>query len=138
MSFSDPIQHGLPHRAPFIFVDRVLAAEPPRNAVCEVVFASGTPFFAGHFPNHPLVPGVILTEALAQTAGIAAGNPGNGRNYHLAAIRQMKFVAQVLPEQTIRLEATARGSMEGLLQFEVRATVDGNTVAEGVVILAVA
>ena len=138
MSTSDPIQHGLPHRAPFIFIDRVISAETPSHAVCEVAFPADTPFFAGHFPDHPLVPGVILTEALAQTAGIAAGNPGNGRNYHLAAIRQMKFIAPVLPEQAIRLEASARGGMEGLLQFEVRATFDGIAVAEGVVILAVA
>src|SRR2546423_7330604 len=62
----------LPHRPPFVFVRRVLARERGVSAECETQFSRNDPMFAGHFPGDPLVPGVILTEALAQTAGIAA------------------------------------------------------------------
>ena len=65
-------------------------ARAGQSAVCTKRFAASEPFFRGHFPGNPLVPGVILTEAAAQTAGIAAGEPG--RIYHLSAIRQMKFI----------------------------------------------
>ena len=72
----DPIGHGLPHREPFVFVERVVECAPGGRAVCVKTFAEGEPFFRGHFPGNPIVPGVILTEALAQTAGIAAGGAG--------------------------------------------------------------
>ena len=91
MEAPDPIRCGLPHREPFVFIDEVVAVEPGRSAVCTKLFSASEPFFRGHFPGNPLVPGVILTEAAAQTAGIAAGEPG--RIYHLSAIRQMKFIA---------------------------------------------
>ena len=63
---------GLPHRPPFVFVREIIARDPGVSAQCAMVFAAADPMFAGHFPGNPLVPGVILTEALAQTAGIAA------------------------------------------------------------------
>jgi 3-hydroxyacyl-[acyl-carrier-protein] dehydratase len=63
---------GLPHRPPFVFVRELIACEPGVFAEGATTFASDDPMFAGHFPGNPLVPGAILTEALAQTAGIAA------------------------------------------------------------------
>jgi 3-hydroxyacyl-[acyl-carrier-protein] dehydratase len=80
----DPIALGLPHREPFIFVDRVVTHVPGESAEAVKVFPAETPFFAGHFPGAPLVPGVILAEALAQTAGLAAGQPG--KSFRLAAL----------------------------------------------------
>ena len=133
MPSSDPIECGLPHREPFIFIDEVLSAEPGVSAICVKRFAASEPFFRGHFPGQPLVPGVILTEAAAQTAGIAAGTPG--KRYHLSAIRQMKFIRAVLPESVVEFAATKTGGMGGLLQFQVSAKVGGETVAEGVIIL---
>jgi 3-hydroxyacyl-[acyl-carrier-protein] dehydratase len=82
---ADPVALGLPHREPFIFVDEVREILPGESAICAKTFPPEEPFFRGHFPGDPLVPGVILTEALAQTAGIAAGQPGRG--FRLAAIR---------------------------------------------------
>lgn len=94
--------------------------------------------FAGHFPDDPVVPGVILTEALAQTAGIAAASaydPQNAPRFLLSAIRQMKFFAAVRPETKVVLCAKKLGVVDQLLQFEVEAQVDGKTVAAGQLVL---
>ncbi|MEO6053637.1 MAG: 3-hydroxyacyl-[acyl-carrier-protein] dehydratase FabZ, partial [Chthoniobacterales bacterium] len=88
-----------------------------------------------HFPDNPIVPGVILTEALAQTAGIAAASAGASRRFLLSAIRSMKFPKAALPEKTILLEAKKVGEMGSLFQFETKASIDGETVAEGTIIL---
>lgn len=132
----DPRAHGLPHAEPFIFVDAVEETRAGEFARCRVVFGMDRDFFRGHFPGNPIVPGVILTEALAQTAGIAAGSgAGIKRGFLLSAVRTMKFKRAVLPGETILLTATKRGEMAGLLQFETVATVAGEIVAEGQIIL---
>lgn len=91
--------------------------------------------FAGHFPGDPLVPGVILTEALAQTAGIAAHEESSGRRFLLSAIRQMKFFQAVRPEEKIVLRARKIGEVGELLQFEVEALIDDTLVAAGQLVL---
>lgn len=128
----DPVACGLPHREPFIFIDAVVEHEPGVSATCTKYFAASEPFFRGHFPGRPLVPGVILTEAAAQTAGIAAGGKAS---YHLSAIRQMKFMRPVGPDTRVEFRAVKTGGMGGLLQFQVSAKVTGETVAEGTIIL---
>ena len=133
MSGVDPVSLGLPHREPFVFVDEVVEVVAGESASCRKTFPADTPFFRGHFPGDPLVPGVILTEALAQTAGIAAGQPGKA--FRLSAIKGMKFLAAVRPEETIDLRARKLGSVGGLWQFEVSATVNGKAVAEGAIVL---
>lgn len=129
----DPEELGLPHRPPFRFVDFVLEHQPGESALCTRVFAPEDPLFQGHFPGHPLVPGVLLTEALAQTAGIAAAR--GGRPMLLSAIRGMKFPGSALPGETILLHATKRMIAGPLWQFDVKAEVAGRTVAEGSVVL---
>jgi 3-hydroxyacyl-[acyl-carrier-protein] dehydratase len=130
---ADPVALGLPHREPFIFIDEVLAVEPGESAVCQKTFPPDEPFFRGHFPGDPLVPGVILTEALAQTAGIAAGQPGRG--FRLSAIKAMKFPGAVRPAETIKLCARKVAAVGGLWQFETEARVADRTVASGVIVL---
>ena len=133
MTEHDPIALGLPHRAPFVFIDEVLELRPGEFAHCRKTFPTGEPFFRGHFPGDPIVPGVILTEALAQTAGLAGG--GEGRAFRLTAIKSMKFPGAVRPEEQISLRAEKRGAVGGLWQFEVSARVGERVVAEGTVVL---
>jgi 3-hydroxyacyl-[acyl-carrier-protein] dehydratase len=125
--------HGLPHRDPFVFVDSVVARVGGESAVCERRFSADDPLFSGHFPGNPIVPGVLLTEALAQTAGIAGA--ADGRGFLLSAIRSMKFPSAARPEETIVLSAVKVGELGGLLSFGVKATVGDRVVADGQVVL---
>src|SRR6202022_3177909 len=124
---------GLPHRPPFVFVRKLVACEPGISAECETEFSKDDPIFAGHFPGDPLVPGVILTEALAQTAGIAAHQ--ENQRFLLSAIRQMKFFRAVRPEEKITLRARRIAAVGELLQFEVEALIDNKPVAVGQIVL---
>lgn len=132
---------GLPHRPPFVFVRQLLEMVPGVSADCETSFASDDSMFTGHFPGNPLVPGVILTEALAQTAGIAAAS-GYAEHerplFLLSAIRSMKFHRAARPEEVIHLRAEKLAQVEKLVQFGVRATVSGEPVAEGQLVLSLA
>src|SRR3954447_16170686 len=119
-----PPFHGLPHRPPFVFVRAVITIEPGLSAKCSTSFDRADPMFAGHFPGNALVPGVILTEALAQTAGIAAasGCPENERPlFLLSAIRAMKFLRAVRPGERIVLRAQKLAQVHDLLQFKFEA-----------------
>jgi len=94
--------------------------------------------FVGHFPGDPVVPGVILTEALAQTAGIVAASkhPENSQpRFLLSAIRQMKFFQAARPREKICLRARKIGEVGELLQFEVEALIDNTLVAAGQLVL---
>jgi 3-hydroxyacyl-[acyl-carrier-protein] dehydratase len=129
---------SLPHRPPFVFVRQVAQLVAGEMAECTTHFEPNDPMFAGHFPGNPLVPGVILTEALAQTAGIAAasGYPENARPlFLLSAIRSMKFPAAARPGEEIRLRAEKLAQVAELLQFSVRASVGEQVVAEGQLVL---
>jgi len=129
---------SLPHRPPFVFVRQLLRCEPGQSAECSARFSRDDPMFAGHFPGNPLVPGVILTEALAQTAGIAAASgfaEGARPHFLLSAIRGMKFLAAVRPEEEIVLRAEKLAQVGDLWQFQTVASVGGKVVAEGQLVL---
>jgi len=130
-----PEELGLPHREPFVFVDFVTALDPGISAVAEKTFTPDDPIFRGHFPGNPIVPGVILTEALAQTAGVAGASGGGNRRFLLSAIRSMKFPAAAKPGQRITLTARTTGAMGGLWMFAVSAVTADGLVAEGQVVL---
>jgi 3-hydroxyacyl-[acyl-carrier-protein] dehydratase len=122
-------------------VRELVALAPGVSADCTTWFDAGDPMFAGHFPGNPLVPGVILTEALAQTAGIAAASgyaEAERPLFLLSAIRSMKFQRAARPGESIQLHAERLGQIGELIQFGVRAMVDGASVAEGQLVLSVA
>jgi 3-hydroxyacyl-[acyl-carrier-protein] dehydratase len=132
---------GLPHRPPFVFVREVVACDPGKSVDARTVFEAEDPMFAGHFPGNPIVPGVILTEALAQAAGIAAAS-GYAETerplFLLSAIRTMKFRGAVRPGEAVDLRAEKVAATDELLQFKVDARVNGAPVAEGQLVLSVA
>jgi 3-hydroxyacyl-[acyl-carrier-protein] dehydratase len=130
----DPSSLGLPHRFPFVFIDEVEKLETGLQAVARKRFDGEEPFFQGHFPGNPIVPGVLLAEAMAQTAGIAIGGPG--KMFLLTAIRAMKFLRPIRPQEEIHFRAERVGEAGGLVQCAVEAHVQGELVAEGQLILA--
>ena len=136
MTGSNPLDL-LPHRAPFVFVDRILELEPGLRAVGLKTIAADEWYLRGHFPGNPLVPGVILVEALAQVAGIALNSeqPDACCRTYLSAIRSAKFLRPVLPGEEITLVAQRRAQLGVVTQFAVTASVNGAIVAEGEVVL---
>src|ERR1700733_3191784 len=129
----DPISLGLPHRPPFIFIEVVDKLEPGSSAKCSKTFQKNENFFEGHFPGNAIVPGVLLVEGMAQTAGIAVGGPE--KVFLLTAIRSMKFLRPVRPEEPIGFSARKLGDVGGLVQCAVEARVGQLLVAEGQIIL---
>ena len=130
----DPISLGLPHRPPFVFVESVDKLETGLLAECSKTFRGNETFFEGHFPGNAIVPGVLLVEGMAQTAGIAVGGPQ--KLFLLTAIRSMKFLRSVRPEEPIGFSARKLGDVGGLVQCAVEARVGQHLVAEGQIILA--
>jgi 3-hydroxyacyl-[acyl-carrier-protein] dehydratase len=129
----DPISLGLPHREPFVFVESVENIEPGAFAECSKTFSGAEAFFEGHFPGNAIVPGVLLVEGMAQTAGLAIGTPG--KLYLLTAIRSMKFLRPVGPLETIRFSARKLGEIGGMVQCGVQARVGNELAAEGQIVL---
>ncbi|HOJ12660.1 MAG TPA: 3-hydroxyacyl-ACP dehydratase FabZ [Clostridiales bacterium] len=127
------VQKIIPHRYPFLLVDKVLEIEPGKRAVAIKNVTINEPFFQGHFPGYPIMPGVLIVEALAQTAGIAAASleENKGRLGVFTGIDSMKFRKQVVPGDVLRLEAEILVLKMGMAKVKVSATVDGQTAAEG-------
>ncbi len=136
------IQKIIPHRYPFLLVDRIIELEPGKRAVGIKNVTANEPFFQGHFPGFPIMPGVLIVEALAQTAGIAANkdaasaegaedSTGGARLGVFASIDEMRFKRQVTPGDTLRLEVEILSSKMGVVKAKVKATVEDKTAAEG-------
>jgi 3-hydroxyacyl-[acyl-carrier-protein] dehydratase len=136
MSSLDPLQF-LPHKPPFVFVDRIVELQPSQRAVGVKNVSANEWYLQGHFPNNPLMPGVILAEALAQVAGVAlnsGANPSEKRTF-LASIRAMKFKRAVIPGEQLTLIAEKNSQLGELTQFSVSAKVGDEVVAEGELVL---
>lgn len=128
------IMEYLPHRQPFLLVDRVLEFEPQRRVLATKNVTINEPFFAGHFPGHPIMPGVLVVEGMAQAGGLLLmdklGEPGSKVVYFMA-LDDVRFRRPVRPGDTLEYEVElvqVRGSV-----FRMRgvARVDGQVVAEG-------
>ena len=128
----------LPHGAEFRFVDRLLSLEPGRSATAEFRVAPDAPFLRGHFPRQPLFPGVLLIEAAAQLAGIAAQSDPLLTplpNLKLTAVRNVKIMGTAKPGEVIRIEAAVTGRLNNLVQADVSITVEDRTVMQGALTL---
>jgi 3-hydroxyacyl-[acyl-carrier-protein] dehydratase len=127
----------LPQKPPFLFLDRVLEVEPFRHIVGSKTFQTGHPIFENHLPGEPLVPGVILVEALAQLAGLAlVGAEGRPIRGYLAEVTRMRFQRLVHPDEEIILRAELEQAFGPFARFAARASVGEETAAEGTITLA--
>ena len=128
------VMAALPHRYPMLLVDRVEALVPGVSIRAVKAVSINEPFFQGHFPGRPIMPGVLIVEALAQAAGILAveslGLAGSGKLVYFMAIDGAKFRKPVEPGVLLRLEASFVQKRASVCKFAGRATVDGQLVAE--------
>jgi 3-hydroxyacyl-[acyl-carrier-protein] dehydratase len=123
----------LPHRYPFLLVDRVLECEPGKQIVALKNVTMNEPFFPGHFPGHPIMPGVLVIEAMAQAAAILAFKtggrvPGNDMVVYFLGIDEARFKKPVTPGDQLRLVARVDRFIKGVWKFSCEAWV-GDTLA---------
>jgi len=131
----DEIMRYLPHRYPFLLVDRITDIEEKKSIKGIKNVTMNEPFFQGHFPGYAVMPGVLVIEALAQIASILAWqisgrSPGDGTIIFFAAIDNARFRKQVRPGDQLVLESEVERMVRGVGKFAVRAKVDGEIVAE--------
>jgi 3-hydroxyacyl-[acyl-carrier-protein] dehydratase len=128
------IMRILPHRYPFLLVDRVVELDPGKRAVALKQVTANEPQFTGHFPGRPIMPGVLMVEALAQTAGIAVLTleEYRGKLGLFAGIDDCRFRRLVVPGDTLRLEVTVE-KLRGMFgRVAASATVDGESAVEAI------
>lgn len=126
------IMRIIPHRYPFLLVDRVVELEPGKRAVGIKQVTANEPQFTGHFPGRPIMPGVLMVEALAQTAGVAvlSLDEYRGKLGLFAGIDDCRFKRMVLPGDTLRLEVTVE-KLRGMFgRVKAVASVDGEVAVE--------
>jgi beta-hydroxyacyl-ACP dehydratase FabZ len=123
----------LPHRYPFLLVDRIVEWDPGKRIVGIKNVTINEPFFQGHFPGHPIMPGVLIVEALAQTGGILAlkAMGGGTRIAYFTGIDNVKFRRPVVPGDQLRLEISVIAHKGPVWKMHGEATVDGVVVARG-------
>ena len=134
------LQTLLPHRYPFLLLDRVTAFEANQTLTAIKNVTMNEPFFQGHFPGFPVMPGVLITEALAQACGTLAILSEGGRNdkeiYFFAGIDNARFKRQVIPGDQLVFEVELFQSKRGIGKFKAVAKVDGQVAAEAEIMCA--
>jgi 3-hydroxyacyl-[acyl-carrier-protein] dehydratase len=127
------IQKLLPHRYPFLLVDRVVAFERSTSIVCRKNVTVNEPFFQGHFPSQPVMPGVLLIEALAQAGGLlthlSSITDSSGKVFYLVKVDNAKFSRMVVPGDQLELCVSLKRTIRNMALFEGVAKVDGEQVA---------
>lgn len=129
------ILENLPHRFPFLLVDRVLELEPGKNIVALKNVTINEPFFPGHYPHHPVMPGVLIIEAMAQVAALLSfksmeSKPDEKSVYYFAGIDGARFKRPVSPGDQLIFRVELVRNMRGVYKFKGTAEVDGQLAAE--------
>jgi len=129
----------LPHRYPFLLVDRVLEITPRVSITALKNVTMNEPFFQGHFPDFPVMPGVLIIEALAQTAALLTLSEAKAENavYYFAGIDGARFKKPVLPGDQLIMTAILEREKAGIYKFQVKATVNDELAAEANITCAV-
>ena len=134
----EQIRRRLPHRYPFLLIDRIVALDPDRSITGLKNVTINEPFFVGHFPGNPVMPGVLIVEAMAQVAAcLALEHPElRGRDAYLTGIEAARFRRRVVPgdQLVIRVELVRRRALVFKVRAEAR--VDDQIAAEGVLLFA--
>src|SRR5438067_729978 len=127
------IQKIIPHRYPFLLVDKIIEIEYGVRAVGIKNVTANEPFFMGHFPGFPVMPGVLIIEAIAQVGAVATlGMPANkGKMAFFAGVDEVRFKRQVVPGDTLRIEVTLTRVRGPIGQGTGEATVDGQLACRG-------
>ena len=135
----EEIKRIIPHRYPFLLIDQILEYEPGKRAKGLKNVTVNEPFFTGHFPGHPVMPGVLIVEALAQVGAVSilSVEANKGKIAFFAGIDGFRFKRQVLPGDQLTLEVEITKSKGPVGKGKAVATVDGQVVAEGELTFAV-
>ena len=129
----EEIKDLIPHRTPFLFVDKCQIIEPGKKGISEKYFSEKEYFFQGHFPNNPIVPGVIIVEALAQTAGIVVSHQykdEKDKSVLFMSVNKARFRKPILPNQNIRFEVNFLNKVRDVYKFQGTAFYENTRVAE--------
>ena len=140
MDVNEVLRH-LPQRYPIIMVDRVKECEPGKRIVAVKNVSANEPYFPGHFPHRPIMPGVLILEAMAQTAGVLVFRtqgtmPDERTVYYYVGIDNARFKKPVLPGDQLELEVHYDRQLRGISRFNCWARVDGQVVAEATILCA--
>ena len=135
------IRKYLPHRYPFLLVDRVVELTPGESIVAYKNLSANEEFFEGHFPDRPIFPGVLLLEAMAQTAGILGfktqgKTTADGSMYFFAGADNLRFKRPCVPGDRVMLHARVLSNRRGIWKFEVSADVDSELAASATILCA--
>ena len=134
------IQKLIPHRYPFLLLDRITACESKKRLTAIKIVSMNEPHFQGHFPDFPVMPGVLIIEALAQACGTLAILSEGGRNpeeiYFFAGIDNARFKRQVIPGDQLVFEVELLANKRGIGKFKAVATVDGQVAVEAEIMCA--
>ena len=137
----EEIQQYLPHRYPFLLVDRVIEIELGKYIKAYKNVTSNEPFFMGHFPGKQVMPGVLILEAMAQASGILGfktmeKKPEEGSIYYFVGADSLRFKRPAVPGDQIILESRVITEKKGIWKFNCNANVEGETVAEATILCA--
>ena len=136
----EEIMQLIPHRYPMLLVDRVLEYTPNESIVAIKNVTLNEPQFMGHFPNHPVMPGVMIVEAMAQASGVLTQLSRSGQAddalFYLVKVDKAKFTQIVVPGDQLKLNCKIKRQMRNMTLYDCQATVDDKVVAKAEILCA--